>query len=125
MSVNTQNILIICDSGFGNLCDSPLDYLTRLKGIIGERTNNDYLLHTVTGKYGLSEVDPSIQTLEIEDRNKTSFVQTIENMVDQTSELIIISLVDYDAHIEALASALSERCITIRRYKYARKQNNG
>ncbi|BAW98412.1 phage protein [Vibrio phage pTD1] len=121
MSVNTQNILVICDSGFGNLCSTPLSYIERLKTIIGERTNNDYALHTVSGKYGLGDLDESITVMEIEDRNKTSFVQTIENMAHLTSELIIISIVDHDPHIEALASALSERCITIRRYKYQRK----
>ncbi|UVD32183.1 hypothetical protein [Vibrio phage phiKT1028] len=122
MSVNTKNILVICDSGFGGLCAEPLNYLERLRTMVGTRTNNDYELHTVSGKYGLSELDPNINTLDIEDRNKTSFVQTIENMVDLTSELIIISVVDHDPHIEALAAALSERCITIRRYKYQRKE---
>ncbi|UPT53958.1 hypothetical protein [Vibrio phage phiKT1019] len=121
MSVNTKNILVICDSGFGNLCKDALDYVSRLKGMVGERTNNDFQLHTVSGKYGLSDLDSDMKVLEIEDRNKTSFVQTIENMVELTNELIIISVVDHDAHIEALAAALSERCITIRRYKYERK----
>ncbi|AGB07118.1 hypothetical protein [Vibrio phage VP4B] len=121
MSVNTQNILVICDSGFGNLCETPISYIERLKTIIAERTNNDYALHTVSGKYGLGDLEPEVNTLEIEDRNKTSFVQTIENMTELANELIIISIVDHDPYIEALAAALSERCITIRRYKYQRK----
>lgn len=121
MSVNTQNILVICDSGFGNLCATPVSYIERLKGIIAERTNNDFELHTVSGKYGLGDLDDSISVLGIEDRNKTSFVQTIENMTELANELVIISIVDHDPYIEALAAALSERCITIRRYKYQRK----
>lgn len=121
MSVNTKNILVICDSGFGTLCAEPQDYLSRLKGVVSDRTNSDFKFHTVSGKYGIGDLDQDVEVLSIEDRNKTSFVQTIENLVDRTSELIIISIAEHDAHIEALASALSERCITIRRYKYERK----
>ncbi|AUR81077.1 hypothetical protein FDJ25_gp198 [Vibrio phage Aphrodite1] len=121
MSVNTQNILIICDSGFDKLCSNPEDYVSRLKQVVTGRTGTDCELNTVSGKYGLGNIDAEINVLEIEDRNKTSFVQTIENLADRTNELIIISIMDHDAHIEALASALSERCITIRRYKYERK----
>lgn len=121
MSAQTQNILVICDSGFSNVCKDPEDYIKRLHQMVGGRTNNDYQLHTVSGKYGIGDVDQNVQVMDIEDRNKTSFVQTIENMAELTSELIVISIVDFDAHIEALVSALSERCITIRRYKYVRK----
>lgn len=121
MSATTQNILVICDSGFQNLCDGPEDYIARLREMVSTRTGGDYKLNTISGKYGLGATDATIPVLEIEDRNKTSFVQTIENMVDVVNELIIISVVDFDAHIEALAAALSERCITIRRHKYTRK----
>lgn len=112
----SKNILIIFDSGFKNLCKDPEDYLTRLKALLRTMSSNS-VFHTVSGKHGY-QGDNELNVLEIEDKNKTMFVQTIENLSDQTDELVIVSIVESDPFIDALMNNLDERHVCIRRYKY-------
>lgn len=116
MSENTRNILIVADSGFYRLCVNPEQYITQLKNLLSESSQGDCDLKTVTGKYGLKSSE--IEALEIEDRNKTVFVQTIENLTFQCDELIVISIIPNDPYLDALIGSLTARHTCIRRYKY-------
>lgn len=115
-------ILIVSDSNFKNLCDDPTSYVEKLYGILNNRYKVPIKIITVSGRYGLSAIDSNIETLDVEDRNKTLFTQTIENHAAVFDELQIISLSNIvDPFIEGVADAMSALQKNITRYSYKRK----
>lgn len=122
MSDVELTVLVVSDSNFKNLCDNPLDYVNKLYQILNKRYSVPIKIITVSGKYGLSAIDQNIETLEVEDRNKTLFTQTVENHASLFDELQIVSLNTItDPFIEGVAETLSNLQKNITRYSYKRK----
>lgn len=119
MSENARNILLVVDSGFYRLCTNPEGYITQLKFLITDNNKGDFNLKTVTGRFGVK--DSEIEALEIEERNKTVFVQTIENLSFQCDELVVVSIASADPYLDSLINALTAKHTCIRRYKYGVK----
>lgn len=116
-----RTILVIADSNFKNLCDDPKSYIDKLYSVLKGRHDVPVSIVTVSGRYGLSDLDEGIGVLEVEDRNKTLFVQTIENAAANIDELQIVSLSESDPFIEGAAGMLSSLHKNITRYGYKRR----
>lgn len=121
MSLKT-NVLVLCDSGFIHLCDNPYDYVTKLKDVLAKRYPDGVNVITVGGKFGLSNVDADMKALEVEDKNKTVFGQSIENISGHFNEMILATISGYDAFLDAASEAASAQSKTIMWYKYVRRQ---
>lgn len=114
-------ILVVCDSNFKHTCVDPDDYVNRLKTKLAERVGSRLVIKTIDSKYGFKQVDPTMQSFETEDKNKTSFVQTVENVAANIDELLVVSIVENDPYLEGLKDSLS-RTKTVTRYRYLRKE---
>lgn len=115
-------ILLVADSNFVNLCKDPAAYISLLKTRIIEKRQGDALLYTVTGKYGVSNIDNTIPTLDINDRNKTLFSQTLENSTMLFDELMVISINEHDPFIIAAQEVVTHASKTSTKYGYERKE---
>lgn len=114
-------ILVLADSNFSNLCENPTNYVKLLKERVVTAREGDAALYTVTGKYGISHIDETIPTLDINDRNKTLFSQTLENSTMLFDELMIISVVENDPYILAAKEVVTTASKTSTHYRYPRK----
>lgn len=114
-------ILVVADSNFVNLCKDPVEYISLLKARVFEKRQGDAVLYTVTGKYGISNIDSTIRTLDVEDRNKTLFSQTLENSTMLFDELMVISVNENDPFILAAKEVVTTASKTSTHYKYPRK----
>jgi hypothetical protein len=114
-------ILVLADSNFVNLCKDPAEYIELLKQRIVEKREGEVAFYTVTGKYGVHHVDGSIPSLEVNDRNKTLFSQTLENNTMLFDELIVISINESDPFILAAKEVVTNVNKTSTQYRYQRK----
>lgn len=114
-------ILVVADSNFANLCKDPVEYVSLLKERVLSKRQGDAMLYTVTGKYGISNIDKTIPTLDVEDRNKTLFSQTLENSTMLFDELMVISVHENDPYILAAKEVVTTASKTSTHYKYPRK----
>lgn len=114
-------ILVLADSNFINLCKNPTEYIGLLKQRVMEAREGNATLYTVTGKYGINHIDSSVPTLEINDRNKTSFSQTLENSTMLFDELLIISINESDPYMLAAKEVSTTASKTSTHYRYERK----
>ena len=113
-------VLILADSNFINVCDNANAYVERLKELLSKRVNN-MIIYTVSGRYGLSQVDKSIPVIEVDDRNKTIFSQTLENSSMVFDEMIAVSIVPTDPFMTVAREVLTKANKTITQYRYQRK----
>lgn len=114
-------ILVVADSNFINLCKNPHDYVKLLKERVANLYENNATIHTVSGKYGIANIDSSIPVVDINDRNKTLFSQTLENSSMFFDELLAISTVDKDPYIESAREVVTLSNKTFTHYRYPRK----
>lgn len=115
-------VMVISDSNFHNLCDQPEQYIERLQKVIKSRLGENTRIVTVSGRYGLSKSTQDIESFSVEDRNKTLFVQTVENNVNYFDELVIVSITNMDPFIEGVAESMITHHKNTVRYSYKRKE---
>lgn len=119
---SSTTILVVADSNFTNLCQDPQGYVKRLKERVAELRAGNTFLYTVSGRYGLSNVDGSLPVIEVNDRNKTLFSQTLENSSMFFDELMAISIaVENDQFIKSAREVVTSANKTFTHYKYPRK----
>lgn len=115
-----NTVLVIVDTNFNNLCKDPQEYVSRLKVIFGKRGNNTRLV-TVSGRYGLGAVDKSLSAISVDDKNKTLFGQTLENISMVFDELLIITINPSDPYLLAAKEVVTNSNKTITQYAYSRR----
>lgn len=122
---STPNVvLLLVDSNFVNLCSDPVEYISRLKNALNtraERLHTTISLFTVSGKYGLSKLDTSINVIDIDDKNKTAFGQTLENASIFFEELVTISNTPNDPYMSMVREVATTTSKIMTQYKYERK----
>lgn len=120
-SEQSISILVVSDSNMINLCDEPQEYVDRFKTRINELRENKASLFTVSGRYGLSNIDKSIPVIEIHYKNKTLFKQMLENNSMLFDEVIAISAVTFDPYIDSAREVATATNKTFTQYSYPRK----
>lgn len=113
-------ILVVADSNFYTLCHLPAEYMSRLHKVLSER-QSAYTLMTVSGKYGLNSVDSTLTSLPVDDKNKTVFGQTLENLSGLFDELLVLSNTLGDPFINVAKETMGNAHKTITTYGYPRK----
>lgn len=109
------SVLVICERDFsqrGKDCDS---YITKLNGFLTTRAGEStYRPVTVSGNYGL----PFETIIDVDDRNKTSFIRSLDDSLQQFDEIVIITNFENDPYIEALSNRAAELSKTFTIYGY-------
>lgn len=113
-------ILLLADSNFINVCVDAIAYVKLLRERLAQRGDHAKV-YTVSGRYGLSQVDASIPVISVDDRNKTIFSQTLENSSMLFSEMIAVSIVPTDPYIHVARDVLTKANKNITQYRYQRK----
>lgn len=107
--------LIVADPDFIKDEEMAKAYLDKLKDILSKRLKGaDPRFITVTGKYGIPEMD----ALEIDSKNKTSFVKSVDELIDRFDELVIINNFEHEPYLESLQNQINERAKGITVYGY-------
>ena len=114
-------VLLMADSNFINLCKDPVEYLGRLKALVAQRRTNGVQLYTVSGRYGVNHIDSSIEVVQLDDRNKTIFGQTLENSSMLFDELLVVTVSASDPYIAMAKEVMMNASKTITQYGYIRK----
>lgn len=113
-------VLVITDGIFGNQCEDSAAYVKRLKEVIGKNRNRIVSLTSVVGSRGISDIDSTIPTLDLDTKNKTQFVQSLENNISLFDELLIIREAD-DLFLSGARQAVTELNKPLCVYGYPRK----
>jgi len=119
-------VLVLADSNFMNLCKDPVDYINRLRQVLAARAERMacvFSLFTVSGKYGLSNLDRSLNVIDIDDKNKTAFGQTLENASMLFEELVVISNTPDDPYMSMVREVGTSTSKILTQYKYERKKD--
>ena len=117
----STTILLVADSNFINLCQNPYEYIERFKERFVALRGGNAELYTVSGRYGISSVDASMPVIEVSDRNKTLFSQTLENSGMLYDELVVFTIVGHDPYIESAKEVVTTANKTYTNYGYPRK----
>lgn len=115
------SLLVIADSNFVNICQNPDEYFEKLKTVVGKHAENGVVLYTVPGKYGINSLDKEIEAIPVVDRNKTVFMQTLENSASMYDELLIVSIAEEDNFINGAIEVMTNLNKSITHYRYNRK----
>lgn len=115
------NILVVVESNFVNLCQNPQDYISNFKDKVSAKNDNKASLFTVSGKYGLTNVDKTIPAIEVMDKNKTMFRQMLENSSTMFDAVVVITSVPNDPYIESAREVATNTNKTFTQYGYPRK----
>ncbi|EBY9763900.1 hypothetical protein D5W64_12375 [Salmonella enterica subsp. enterica serovar Saintpaul] len=109
------SVLVIAEADFlkkGVDCDG---YISKLMAYLEKRSGDSELrVMSVTGNYGLA-MDKRI---EVDDRNKTAFVKSLDDHLLQFNEVVFITNYEKDSYIDALSNRLSELSKTLTVYSY-------
>jgi len=119
--ISSSVVLVVADSNFINLCKDPSEYLTRLRTILGKRSTNVTVM-TVTGRYGVNSIDTAFKQLAVDDKNKTVFGQTLENVAGIVDELLVVTNTASDPFMSAAKEVLGNAQKTITTFGYERKE---
>jgi len=115
------NILVVVERNFINLCLDPEEYITTFKDKVTARSDNKASFFTVSGYYGLGNVDTTIPLIDVMDKNKTMFRQMLENSAQLFDEVVVITSVPDDPYIESAREVATVTSKTFTRYGYPRK----
>lgn len=112
------SVLIIAEPDFLNKGKDCEAYREKLMNFLEQRSGESSLrVISVTGSYGL----PMETQIEVDDRNKTSFVKSLDDHLLQFNEIVIITNFDKDSYIEALSNRAAELSKTLTIYGYGNK----
>lgn len=115
------NILVVVESNFINLCQNPQDYINNFKDKVCAKNDNKASLFTVSGRYGLTNVDKAIPAIDVMDKNKTMFRQMLENSSTMFDAVVAITSVPNDPYIESAREVATNTNKTFTQYGYPRK----
>lgn len=118
------NILVVVESNFINLCRNPQDYVNNFKDKVSAKNDNKASLFTVSGKYGLTNIDKTIPAIEVMDKNKTMFRQMLENSSTLFDAVVVITSVANDPYIESAREVATNTNKTFTQYGYPRKEKD-
>lgn len=101
-----HNILIIADTNFRHSVKDYDAYVKKLsRFLITKNEEKDVVLSTVAGKYRFND---AFNAIEIDDKNKTSFVKTVGDYLNKFDEVVIVTNYLHESYLESLRGQLNE-----------------
>lgn len=109
------SVLVIAEPDFLNKGKDCEEYKNKLMGFLEKRSGESSLrVMSITGNFGL----PMDNQIDVDDRNKTSFIKSLDDHLIQFNEIVIITNYEKDAYIVALSAAAAELSKTLTIYGY-------
>jgi hypothetical protein len=101
------SVLVVAEPDFVPSVKDEPTYFAKL-GAWLEKRSNDSNLRTVsvTGRFGVNTNISS--NIEVDDKNKTSFLKSLDDHLNQFDEIVIIANFEKDMFIDALTNRLTE-----------------
>jgi hypothetical protein len=113
------SVLIIGESDFLRYCNDVDVYMGKLDKYLLTRAGDSNLRKvSVTGKFNIPGIEIN---LEVDDRNKTAFIKSLDDHLNQFNEVVIITNFERDYYLEALTSRLDELSKSFTVYGYETK----
>lgn len=110
------SVLVIAEPDFVPACNDSEAYLEKLTKFLTTRSSDSNLRRvTVTGRFNVPGVGISI---DVDDRNKTAFVKSLDDHLNQFNEIVVITNFEKDAFLEALCTRVSETSKSLTIYGY-------
>jgi restriction endonuclease len=114
------SVLIVAEPDFGPASKDPHEYLSKLNNFLTKRAVDSNLrVVTVGGRYGV----PAENVLDIDDKNKTAFVKSLDDHLNQFNEVVIIANFEKDPFLDALGIRLAELSKSFTIYGYETEGN--
>lgn len=109
------SVLVIVEPDFLPKCNNGEVYVEKLNGFLKTRAGESrYRRVSVSGNYGL----PGWEHLEVDDRNKTSFIKSLDDHLTQFNEIVIITNFEKEPYIDSLSNRAAELSKTLTIYGY-------
>ena len=116
-------VLIISDTDFRKNVKEPEVYQRKLIEFLNNKVENASVeLCSVKGKYCF---DSSYQQIEIDDKNKSSFVKTVGHYLNKVDEVIIITNYLHEPYLEPLRNQLKEENKPTTVFTYEVREKDG
>lgn len=113
------SVLLISESDFGRTCKDTVVYMEKLNKYLDSRASDSNLRKvTVTGRFNVAGIE---NIIEVDDRNKTSFIKSLDDHLNQFNEVVIITNFEKDVYLEALTSRLAELSKSFTVYGYEKR----
>lgn len=113
-------VLVISEPDFVHSCKDRTTYMQRLNKFLNQRAEDSELkVSSVSGKYGLEE----FTEIEVDDKNKTAFMKSLVDHLNQFDEIVVIANFENDPFIEALNIRAGELSKTLTIYSYEKAQH--
>ncbi|QZA70725.1 hypothetical protein AH04_252 [Erwinia phage AH04] len=99
------SVLVISEPDFAPTVKDEVTYFEKLDAWLEKRSADRNLRKvSVTGRYGAN----TETLLDVDDKNKTSFLKSLDDHLNQFDEVIIITNFEKDMFIDSLANRLTE-----------------
>lgn len=115
--MDNKSFLVLADTNFNNNCVDSKEYVEKLLTVLKNNYGEDIVVKTITGKRGLEDVGVKMETLEVDDKNKTSLKESIENNISKFDYLILLTIAE-DGFLTNVNKLCTEYKKTIIKYKY-------
>lgn len=112
------SVLVIAEPDFVHTAKDQEGYFAKLNDFLHKRANDSNLRTvTVSGRYGVPV--ENIIIIDVDDRNKTSFLKSLDDHLNQFNEVVIIANFEKEMFIDSLINRLTElsKAVTIYGYK--------
>lgn len=114
------SVLVVAEMDFGLKGKDTPAYMEKLQSFLTKRAGDSNLrMMTVSGRYMVD----GIEALVADDRNKTSFIKSLEDHLPHYDEIIVIANFEKDPFIDALGTRAGELSKTFTIYKYETRKH--
>lgn len=117
------SVLVIAEPDFIHTANDQETYFTKLNNFLIKRSGDSNLrVVTVSGRYGLNFDN----IIEVDDRNKTSFLRSLDDHLNQFNEVVILANFEKEMFIDAFTNRLNElsKAVTIYGYETQRHEES-
>lgn len=109
------SVLVVCEPDFLNKGKDCEAYFAKLSKFLEKRSGDSSLrIISITGNYGV----PADNIIEVDDKNKTSFVRSLDDHLIQFDEIVFITNFEKDPYIDSLSVRAAELSKTSTIYGY-------
>lgn len=110
-----HSVLVIAEPDFVRTVDDIDKYFGKLNAFLTIRAQESNLRTvTVSGRYSV----PIETIIDVDDKNKTAFIKSLDDHLNQFNEIVIIANFEKDMFVDALTNRLTELSKSFTIYGY-------
>lgn len=117
-----HSVLVVADANFQNEIEDFPAYQKKLVEFLTNKTTNVELeVLSVKGRFCF---DGELPAIDIDDKNKTSFVKSISDYLSKIDEVIVITNYLHEPYLESLRNQLNEESVPTSVFSYPVREKN-